>query len=255
MKLNVLTSIVLLVACEGEPPKTPEIASTAPTASVAEPVATDETPAKPAATCAPCPVCGDAAAPVMAQADAGAPAVTADAGPPAPVRGEIAGTITTTPAYLASVAVAFLEDAPIEPGRGMRGRIDNHQMSFAPMVQVIAQGGSVTFNNSDPFPHNVFSPGNFNLGTIPQNSATAPRKFDKTGEYTLLCNLHPGMIGYLVVTPSSYFAKADAKGRYRIKDVPAGTYNITAWAPRLPVITQSITVGADEARSDFELHR
>ncbi len=265
MKAKLLTAMFLLVACEGEPPKTPAMASTAPPPASSETAAAEETappPASATASAAPCP-CQCAPTAVAATSDGGAPvAVTetaVDAGaPPAtiPARGDIVGMITTTPAYLAGVSVAFLEDAPKEPDRGIRGRIDNHQMTFSPMVQVITAGGSVTFSNSDPFPHNVFSPdGKFNLGTIPQNSAAAPHRFDKTGEFTLLCNLHPGMIGYLIVSPSSYFAKGDGKGRFRIKDVPNGTYKITAWAPRLPVVTQTITVGGAEAQANFELHR
>jgi plastocyanin len=269
MKAKLITALMLVTACEGEPPKTPTMATNAPPAA-SETAAAEETTPPPATSCAPCPcqcanpnavanASSDAAAPVVAAGDAGAVVAVADGGAPATVvaaRGEITGTITTTPAYLASVSVAWLDDAPKETDRGMRGRIDNHQMTFSPMVQVITEGGSITFNNSDPFPHNVFSPeGKFNLGTIPQNSASAPKRFDKAGAFTLLCNLHPGMIGYLVVSPSSYFGKGDPKGHFRIKDVPAGTYKITAWAPRLPPVTQTVTVGAGEAHSDFELHR
>jgi len=270
MKTKLLTTIALLLlsACEGEPPKTPEMASTTTPTTPAETAQAEETtpsPPTPSASCTPCPCqCAPTTVATSVPAgDGGAPNVViagnasdASAPAPAPTRGDIVGTITTTPAYLSSVSVAFLEDAPKEPERGMRGRIDNHQMTFTPMLQVITAGGSVTFSNSDPFPHNVFSPdGKFNLGTIPQNSAAAPHKFDKPGEFTLLCNLHPGMIGYLVVSPSSYFGKTDVKGRYRIKDVPVGTYKITAWAPRLPVVTQNVTVAGAETRVDFELHR
>lgn len=182
---------------------------------------------------------------------------TSDAAAPAPAaRGEIVGTITTTPAYLASVSVAFLEDAPKEPDRGIRGRIDNHQMTFTPMVQVITAGGSITFNNSDPFPHNVFSPDNekFNMGNIPQNGAHV-RVFKSPGAYSLLCNLHPGMLGYLLVTPSAWYARADAKGHFTMKHVPNGTYHVTAWAPRQAPITQDVTVADGDATVNFDLHR
>jgi hypothetical protein len=129
-------------------------------------------------------------------------------------------------------------------------------MTFAPFVAVVPLGGRIVFHNSDPFPHNVYSPDNekFDMGAIPQNQARA-RTFKSPGAYTVLCNLHPGMIGYVLVTPSSYFAKADAKGHYKLKDVPNGTYKVTAWAPRQQSVTQSITVKSGDVVRDFELHR
>ena len=277
MKSQILIALTLgaLCSCEGEPPKTAagEV-TTAPPDTTAAPqtTETDEEAHHPGmgnkAGCCNCgctngsgavAAAGDGGAPTTTD-DAGAqqPVATADAAAPAATQADIVGTVEATPAYLSSTAVVWLDDAPKDPARGgMHGRIDNHQMTFSPFVQVITVGGTVQFVNSDPFPHNVFSPDGdkFNMGTINQNSASGARKFDKPGTFTLLCNLHPGMIGYLVVSPSSYFARTDARGHYRIKNVPAGTYKITAWAPRLPTVTQSVTVGEGEAKMDFELHR
>ncbi len=259
-----LALVALGAGCEGEPPKAPEMSAgggdQAPSATEAE--QTNDTPPTATATAtAPTPTVTASA--TAAAGDGGAPAVvttTADAAAPVVVaavaHGEIVGKITATPAYLQSVAAVWLEDAPKEPGRGMTARIDNHQMLFTPMVTVITAGGAVTFNNTDPFPHNVFSPdGKFNMGTIPQNGSAAPKRFDKPGTFTLLCNLHPNMVAYLVVSPSSYYAKTDANGRFRIKDVPPGTYKITAWAPRLATVTESVTLSGAQATADFELHR
>jgi hypothetical protein len=129
-------------------------------------------------------------------------------------------------------------------------------MAFVPFVTVIPAGGKVTFQNSDPFPHNVFSPDaeKFNMGTISHNQVLV-HSFPKAGEYSLLCNLHPGMLGYVVVAPSSYFAKTDAKGHYAIQSVPPGTYKVTAWSPRLPTETKPVDVKGGDATLDFELHR
>jgi plastocyanin len=264
-RLSIALMLGALSACEGEPPKSaPGEITGSPMPQTPSPAATESdemahvtpncncpNPGKPVA------LGGDGGG--AAVEDGGAQVASADAAAaPESARGDVIGTVTTTPTYLASMSVVWIDDAPKEPNRGMRARIDNHQMAFQPMVQVITAGGSVTFVNDDPFPHNVFSPDNekFNMGTIAQNSTAAPRKFDHAGTYTLLCNLHPNMLGYLVVSPSSYFARTDARGHFRIKEVPAGAYKITAWAPRLPTVTQSVTVGGTtEARADFELHR
>jgi len=261
--------IAFVIACEGEPPKLPEGAppsvapEPAPTAEQA-PVASATPPPSTVPLVAPtCCACncagGDAGAPT-ALADGSAPnGATPDGGATvvvATVKGTVMGTVTTTPASSAANAVIYLEDGPIEPTAKMGATIDNHQMTFAPFVAVIPTGGHVAFHNSDPFPHNVFSPDHekFNLGNIAQGTS-AVRTFKKPGAYTLLCNLHPGMIGYVLVSPSSYFAKADSKGHFTIKDVPAGSYQLTAWAPRQQPVTQPVRVDAAEATVNFELHR
>jgi hypothetical protein len=134
--------------------------------------------------------------------------------------------------------------------------IANRQMNFIPYIAVAAVGSKVVFLNEDPFPHNVFSPDGekFNMGNIPQNGAHF-HIFKTAGAYTLLCNLHPGMLGYVLVTPSTWFARTDAKGTFAMKHVPSGTYQVTAWAPREKPVTQAVTVTDGDANVVFELHR
>jgi plastocyanin len=179
--------------------------------------------------------------------------------PPPPIpRGNIVGTVTTKPASLVSQTVVYLEDGPKEdsPSHLQSVTIANRMMNFVPYIGVVAAGGKAVFVNEDPFPHNVFSPDNekFNLGNIPQNGAHA-RVFKNPGAYSLLCNLHPGMLGYLLVTPSTWFARVDGKGHFDMKHVPSGTYKITAWAPRQTPVTQSVTVADADVTVSFDLHR
>jgi plastocyanin len=268
MKRIVTTLALAFAACEGEPPKTPaghagliENAVSPPEEQAQEPTAPVGTANVPAAAggVALCPCacqCGAADA-AAALADGGGTAAAPAPPPPVATKGAISGNITTTPKGYAGSAVVWLEDAPVEPTAKMSVTIDNHMMTFAPFIGVIPVGGKAIFHNSDPFPHNVFSPDNekFDMGVIPQNQGRA-RTFKSAGSYTVLCNLHPGMIGYVVVTPSSYFAKADGKGHYRLKDVPNGTYQMTAWAPRQVKVTQAVTVkDGGDVTLDFELHR
>jgi plastocyanin len=273
-------ALSFLVACEGEPPKVPTTpaaaeppatepapaapggatppAGPAPTGSGATPPAASATSACCGAAASPPPgTTGSPAAPAAPPGTAAAVPVGAPATPAAPAAlVNVVGTVTTTPAKSAGSAVVYLEDAATVPDRGMSAHIDNRQMSFIPFVTVVAVGAKVVFANNDPFPHNVFSPDNerFDLGSFAQNTSHV-HVFKKPGAYSLLCNLHPNMLGYVVVAPSSYFARADAKGHFTIKDVPAGTYKITAWAPRLQTASQAITVAGAEATASFELHR
>ena len=167
------------------------------------------------------------------------------------------GTVTARPAALGGKnIIVYLVDGPSAPGTGTKAEIDQRGMTFLPLVTPIAAGGSIVFLNNDPFPHNIFTPDGtkFNLGNLSRGQ-TVTRPFDTPGAYTLLCNLHPGMIAYVVVTPSTYFTRADKDGRYSMQGVPAGTYKVSAWGPRLVTQTQSVTVGAGDSAADFQLQR
>ena len=63
------------------------------------------------------------------------------------------------------------------------------------------------------------------------------------------------MLGYLLVTPSTWAARADAKGKFAMKHVPTGTYKITAWAPRQTPVTQSVTVADGDVTVNLDIHR
>jgi plastocyanin len=66
------------------------------------------------------------------------------------------------------------------------------------------------------------------------------------------CNVHPWMKGYIAVFKHPYFAVSDKNGGFDLKDLPPGTYTITAWQEKLGTQTQKITVGAGEAKTlDF----
>ena len=90
--------------------------------------------------------------------------------------------------------------------------------------------------------------------TMPQNSARI-HVFKSPGTYSLLCNIHPNMLAYIEVVPSSYYAKADKDGKYAIKNVPAGSYKLGAWGPKLAPISQPVTVANGDVTVNLELHR
>jgi hypothetical protein len=92
----------------------------------------------------------------------------------------------------------------------------------------------VTFGNKDSLTHHVFSPDlqGWDTGYLQRNQ-TMVRRFDAPGAVALLCNIHPEMVGYLLVIPLTSFGKVGPDGKYAISSVPPGTYQVTAWAPRM----------------------
>jgi len=145
-------------------------------------------------------------------------------------------------------AVVYLEDAPKEPGAATTVFIDVDHKAFSPSIAVVATGGTVNFGNKDALTHHVFSPQleKWDTGYLQKND-TAGRTFNSPGVFALLCNIHPEMLGYLLVIPSSYFGHVGTDGKYIITNVPPGTYKATAWSPRMAPETQVVTVGESGA--------
>jgi plastocyanin len=138
--------------------------------------------------------------------------------------------------------------------------IDQKGLLFAPHVVVVQQGTTVDFLNSDNVAHNVFWPSvggdkkqTKNLGTWPKGEKRS-FTFDKPGVVPLLCNVHPDMAGYLVVSPTPYFAETDDSGNYKIKDVPDGSYTVTVWHEGAKTQSKPVTV-AGGGKADFTLSK
>jgi len=138
--------------------------------------------------------------------------------------------------------------------------IDQKGLKFNPTVLVVQQGTTVDFQNDDTMQNNVFWPsisGNkkegHNLGTWPKGEKRS-FKFDQPGVVPLLCNVHPEMAGYIIVSPTPYFAQTDASGNYRIENVPDGKYNVVAWHEGTKPLTKSVDVSGI-GKADFTLSK
>lgn len=138
--------------------------------------------------------------------------------------------------------------------------IDQKGLMFVPHVAVVQQGATVDFLNSDSVAHNVFwtaISGNkklgHNLGTWPKGEKRS-FKFDNPGVVPLLCNVHPDMAAYVVVSPTPYFATTDKSGAYKIENVPDGSYTVTAWNEGAKNQSKPVTVSG-EGKADFTLSK
>jgi plastocyanin len=102
---------------------------------------------------------------------------------------------------------------------------------FIPHVLAIPVGATVEFRNEDDLFHNVFSlskPNDFDLGLY-KSGAQRDQVFTTPGPVQLLCNIHASMNGWLYVSDSPWFGQADGNGRFTVKNVPAGTYELEVW--------------------------
>jgi len=173
-----------------------------------------------------------------------------------------AGTISGKVSGVNGESVVYVEVAAGKsfPAPTQQPVIDQKGLMFQPHITVVQVGTTVQFLNSDSVAHNVFWPsvgGNkkltHNLGTWPKGEKR-PFKFDNPGAVPLLCNVHPEMSGYVVVSPTPYFALTDKSGDYKIENVPDGSYSVTAWHEGAKNQSKPVTVAGD-TKADFTLSK
>lgn len=169
--------------------------------------------------------------------------------------GTITGSVIAFPRTFLEQTVVYLKDAP-PPKAPRLHRVNQKGMRFIPQVLAIALHDSVTFLNDDGVDHNVFSPDGetYNLGVFAKGQARV-RAFAKPGVYSQQCTMHPEMLAYIFVGTSAYSAVVDRDGRFTISDVPAGTWKIAVWNPRLKAEEQTVTVAkAASAVATFDMN-
>jgi Carboxypeptidase regulatory-like domain len=111
---------------------------------------------------------------------------------------------------------------------------------------------------SDQTTHNIHplpAPGSGNIGWNKSQPPGAPPietswKAEEVA-ISVKCNIHPWMHGWFAVVKGPY-ATTDNSGNYTIKNVPAGSYTVTAWQEDLGTQTSKVNVAAGQsAKADF----
>jgi plastocyanin len=145
-------------------------------------------------------------------------------------------------------SVVYLESAPRGafdvPPEPSRATMDQRNETFVPHVLAIMAGTTVDFPNSDRTYHNVFSfskPKAFDLGRYAAGKSKAVR-FDRPGIVRVFCEIHSHMNAFILVFSHPYFSTTDTDGRYRIPEVPAGSYTVAVWNEGLVRDSRRVTV-------------
>jgi hypothetical protein len=128
-------------------------------------------------------------------------------------------------------------------------------IAFVPHVLIVQTGTAVLFPNNDVVSHHVYSfseAKTFELALYKGN-AHPPIVFDRPGLVVLGCNIHDGMLGYILVVDTPHFAVTDATGALALEGLPTDDYEVYVWTPRLHPsdvpAAKRISIAADGAQS------
>ena len=151
------------------------------------------------------------------------------------ISGSVSGTVTLVKAGVprrdGSQAVVWIEGLRSSGGRPVRVVMKSERKEFTPHVLAAPRAVAVEFPNVDPIYHNVFSvsgSNRFDLGLY-RSGASKTKEFDQAGLVQVYCNIHPQMIGYVMIVDSDTFAVTGRDGSFRFRDIPAGDYALKAW--------------------------
>ena len=158
--------------------------------------------------------------------------------------GSVSGKVTAG----RGISVVWLEAPGKEfPKPAKPVTISQKSLRFVPHVLMVPAGATVDFQNADDVQHNIFWPainGDKKLGTWPKGQART-FQFTTPGIVPLLCNVHPEMSAYLIVTPTPYAAETDEAGSFKIPEVPGGSYTMKAWHEGFKTQSKPIMVASD----------
>jgi plastocyanin len=135
--------------------------------------------------------------------------------------------------------------------------LDNLGCRFVPHVLASSVGQFVVFKNSDPILHTahaLFTSGQpqFNIGLYPGRVSRKP--LVTPGAVKIVCEVHPWMSAYIVVSDHPYYAVTDVYGEYLISDIPAGSYRLKVWHETLGTQEKPVEVKAVGSQNvDFVL--
>ena len=132
--------------------------------------------------------------------------------------------------------------------------LDQKECLFTPHVLAVSAGTNVDLLNSDNVMHNLHSwsikNAGFNEGVSGGGKLT--KKFDLPEVIKITCDVHKWMSSFVVVKGNPYFSVTDESGRFKIENVPAGSYKIEAWQEKLGKKTSDVAVKPkEETTVDF----
>lgn len=131
--------------------------------------------------------------------------------------------------------------------------LDQKGCQYHPHVMGIMVGQQYKILNSDGVLHNVHALPKINAAfnrAMPPTVTEASASFGKPeAMFQIKCDVHPWMNAYVGAFTHPFFSVTATDGKYTISGLDPGTYEITAWHERLGTQTATVTVRANETKT------
>ena len=183
-----------------------------------------------------------AAEPACAKARTGGPAMTEEV-----VTGD-GGTLANVVVYVKSGLEGYSFPAPTTPAK-----IDQQGCQYHPHVIGLQVAQNLDVVNNDQTTHNIHPIPKENREwneSQPPGAAPIEKSFAREEiAIPVKCNVHPWMKAYMAVVPNPYFQVTDKDGKFDLKNLPPGTYTLSAWHELYGTSEQTVTIGPKESKS------
>jgi hypothetical protein len=148
-------------------------------------------------------------------------------------------------------AIVWLAD--IRSGKPLpmerRFELANEGCLLTPRVQAVFAPGTLNMASQDVAMHtnhiiDVATGELAGIAPFNDNGEVVPfdRLIKKPAQLEITCELHPWAKAWILVFDHPYFAVTERNGSFTIPDIPAGTYRVRAWHPKLGLKEQTVTV-------------
>ncbi len=134
-------------------------------------------------------------------------------------------------------------NVPLKPAAGLK--LNQRGCLYHPHVMAFPVGSTLEIINSDGILHSFHTYSKLNP---PMDLAQPGFKkvlrvtFTKPELIQVSCDQHNWMTAWLFVAANPFYAVTDASGRFRIEQVPPGSYQVRVWHERLGEQTKPVVV-------------
>ncbi|MCU1280679.1 MAG: hypothetical protein JWM53_4225 [bacterium] len=146
---------------------------------------------------------------------------------------------------LANVLV-HVNGLPATPPPSDKVVLSQEDCMYRPRLLGVIDGQKLEIHNGDPVLHNVHTYEGartlFNMAQVP-GTPNMEKTFTQNGVMLKFkCDIHQWMTGFIWVQNNGAFAVSDKDGKFEIKDVPVGTWDVEAWHERFGTKSGKVTV-------------
>ncbi|HYK90868.1 MAG TPA: carboxypeptidase regulatory-like domain-containing protein [Acidobacteriota bacterium] len=158
------------------------------------------------------------------------------------------GTLANVVVYISSGLGDRSFQTPSQPVT-----MDQKGCMYGPHVLALQTSQKLQVVNSDPTSHNIHPlPANNREWNKSQPPGMPPIETSFAREEISIpvkCNVHPWMRSYIAVFKHPYFAVTGKEGRFELRNLPPGSYTVTAWHEKFGTSEQKITVAPNDSKN------